>query len=138
MAALRAMSRITAGTALAGFLAVAGAAHFVVPRFFDSVVPEGLPGDARDWTYGSGVVEIATAALVAVPRTRRVGALLAAGLFVAVFPANIKMAVDWSDRSLLERVAAYGRLPLQIPLVIWALRVRRTALTASTSGQGDG
>jgi uncharacterized membrane protein len=118
------MSRITAGTALAGLLAAAGAAHFVIPRFFDSVVPEVLPGSARAWTYGSGVVEIATAAVVAVPRTRRVGAGLAALLFVAVFPANIKMAIDWSDRSLPERLAAYGRLPLQIPLVIWALRVR--------------
>ncbi len=130
------MSRITAGTALAGFLAAAGAAHFVVPRFFDSVVPELLPGDARAWTYGSGVVEIATAAVVAFPRTRRLGALLAAVLFIAVFPANIKMAVDWSDRSLWERVAAYGRLPLQIPLVIWALRVRNSAPPAQAPAIG--
>ena len=67
---------------------------------------------------------LAVAATVAAPRTRRLGAGLAAVLFVAVFPANVKMAIDWSDRSLWERVAAYGRLPLQIPMVLWALRVR--------------
>jgi uncharacterized membrane protein len=70
--------------------------------------------------------------VVAAPRTRRLGGLLAAALFVAVFPANVKMALDWSDRSLLERIAAYGRLPLQIPMVIWALRVRRSAQQIGT------
>lgn len=121
------MSRITAGAALAGFLAAAGTAHFAVPQVFDGIVPTQLPGSARAWTYGSGVIELATAAVVANPGTRRLGAGLAAGLFVAVFPANVKMAIDWSDRSLWERVAAYGRLPLQIPMVVWALRVRRSS-----------
>jgi hypothetical protein len=37
------------------------------------------------------------------------------------------MAVDWSDRSVTEQAIAYGRLPLQIPLVLWALKVRRDA-----------
>ena len=119
------MPRITTGAALAGFLAAAGAAHFAVPTLYDSIVPTALPGSPRAWTYGSGVVEVAIAAAVAVPRTRRLGALLAAGLFVAVLPANIKMAVDWSSRPPLEQAVAYARLPLQIPLVIWALRVRR-------------
>jgi uncharacterized membrane protein len=44
-----------------------------------------------------------------------------------VFPANVKMAIDWSDRSVAEQAVAYGRLPLQIPLVLWALKVRRDA-----------
>ena len=42
-----------------------------------------------------------------------------------MFPGNIKMAIDWSNRPLVEQVVAYGRLPLQIPLILWALRVRR-------------
>jgi uncharacterized membrane protein len=44
-----------------------------------------------------------------------------------VFPANIQMAVDWRSRPVPEQLAAYGRLPLQIPLVLWALKVRRDA-----------
>lgn len=78
------------------------------------------------WTYVSGAAELAVAALVAVPRTRRLGGALALALFVAVFPANIQMAVDWSDRSWGQRLIAYGRLPLQVPLIWLVVRVYRS------------
>ena len=65
------------------------------------------------------------AAAIAHPRTRRAGALAAAGLFVGVFPANVKMAVDSRDASPARRAIAYGRLPFQVPLVLWARRVAR-------------
>ncbi|MGW7114356.1 DoxX family protein, partial [Streptomyces xanthophaeus] len=79
------------------------------------------------WTYASGVAELALAAGVAHPRTRRVAALAAAAFFVGVFPANVKMAVDARRRSPAVRAAALGRLPLQVPLVVWAHRVSRAA-----------
>ena len=107
---------------LAAFLAVAGAAHFAIPRPYRRIVPE-LFGDPAFWVRWSGVAEIACAGLVAHPRTRRVGALVAAGLFVAVFPANVKMALDGGVPAGL----AWARLPLQVPLVLWAYRVARTA-----------
>lgn len=44
-------------------------------------------------------------------------------LFIAVFPGNVQMAIDWSDRAFLPRAASLLRLPLQIPLVLWARRV---------------
>jgi len=110
---------------LAALLAGVATLHFAVPDQFDALVPEQLPGSPRMWTIASGVVEFAVAAAIAVPRTRRIGSIAAAGLFVAVFPGNIKMAIDWSDRSVVEQAIAYGRLPLQIPLVLWALKVRR-------------
>ncbi|MEQ1872131.1 MAG: hypothetical protein ABL953_00260 [Ilumatobacteraceae bacterium] len=111
---------------LIAILGTAGVAHFVIPNGFDEIVPHALPGTARMWTYVSGAAELAVAALVAVPRTRRLGGALAVALFVAVFPANIQMAVDWSDRSWGQRLVAYGRLPLQIPLLWLAWRVYRT------------
>jgi len=98
--------------------------HFAIPRFYDAIVLHALPGPARAWTLASGVVELACAAAVALPRTRRLGATAAAVLFVAVFPANIQMAVDWRSRPAIDQAIAYGRLPLQIPLVLWALAVR--------------
>ncbi|MFC5744195.1 hypothetical protein [Actinomadura rugatobispora] len=113
--------------ALAAFLATAGVTHFVAPKPYDTVVPANLPGTPRTWTYLSGVAELACAAAVAVPRTRRAGALATAALFVAVFPANVKMAHDWRRRPLPQRAAAYGRLPLQVPLVAWALKVAGNA-----------
>lgn len=108
---------------LAAFLAGAGATHFASPRFYDAMVPEVLPGPARAWTYGSGVAELAVAAAVANPRTRRRGALAAFALFTAVFPANMKMALE--SEGTAEQLATYGRLPLQLPLVVWAWRVAR-------------
>jgi uncharacterized membrane protein len=118
---------------LAGLLATAGVTHFAAPRFYDPLVPQVLPGGARAWTYGSGAAELAVAAAVALPRTRRVGALAAAGLFTAVFPANVKMAADWRAKPRPLRTAAYARLPVQAPLVWWALRVARTAGGERTS-----
>ncbi|AEY87354.1 MULTISPECIES: DoxX family protein [Streptomyces] len=110
---------------LAGLLATAGVAHFAVPRQFDATVPRALPGSPRAWTYGSGVVELALAAGIAAPRTRALAAKAAAGFFVGVFPANVQMAVDWRHRPAPLRAAALTRLPLQVPLVLWARAVAR-------------
>ncbi|MFF8941431.1 DoxX family protein [Streptomyces sp. NPDC014864] len=112
---------------LAGLLATAGVAHFVSPRQFDALVPRSLPGSPRTWTQASGVAELALAAGLALPRTRRTAALAAAAFFVGVFPANVKMAVDWRHRPTPQKAAALGRLPLQVPLVLWARGVARNA-----------
>ncbi|MGH3672415.1 MAG: DoxX family protein [Pseudonocardiaceae bacterium] len=119
--------RLTAAAALVALLTSTGVLHFAVSEQFDAIVPEQLPGAARTWTHLSWAAELVIAALVAYPRTRRLGGLLAALLFVAVFPANVKMALDWSDRPAWMRALAYGRLPLQIPLVLWAVLVSRRA-----------
>jgi uncharacterized membrane protein len=119
--------RPPAAAGLVVLLTSTGVLHFATPAQFDDIVPEQLPGAVRTWTHLSGVAELMIAALIAAPRTRRLGALLAAVLFVAVFPANVKMAIDWSDRSVWMRALVYGRLPLQIPLVMWAVLVYRRA-----------
>jgi uncharacterized membrane protein len=97
--------------------------HFARPRVFDSIVPRSLPGGQRTWTYASGVAELLVAAAITHPGTRRRGALAAAGLFAAVFPANVKMAWDWRRRPAAYQAVAYARLPMQAPLIWWALRV---------------
>jgi uncharacterized membrane protein len=114
--------------ALAALLAGAGATHFAVPKFYDEMIPEILPGRPRTWTYGSAVAEFATAAALVPPRTRRTGGLAAAILFAAVLPGNVKMAVDArrSD-STAYRFGTVLRLPMQLPLILWALKVRRRA-----------
>lgn len=112
---------------LAGLLAAAGAAHFAVPRQFDAIVPRALPGEPRTWTRVSGAAELALAAGLALPKTRKAAALATAAFFVGVFPANVKMAVDWRHRPAPLRAAAYGRLPLQLPLVLWARSVAKNA-----------
>ncbi|MBL7255198.1 MauE/DoxX family redox-associated membrane protein [Paractinoplanes lichenicola] len=111
--------------ALAALLTTTGVLHFAVPRPFDSIVPRSLPGRRRTWTYLSGAAELAVAAAIVHPRTRKWGGTAAAALFVGVFPANVKMAVDWRHASPGKRAIAFGRLPLQVPLVLWARRVAR-------------
>lgn len=124
---------------LAGLLTAASITHFATPQFYDPMIPTALPGRARTWTYVSGAVELAVAAAVAAPRTRRLGARAAAGLFVAVFPANVKMAYDWRTRPTPLKATAYGRLPLQVPLVFWALRVaQRDGLSSPRPGTDRG
>ncbi len=114
------MKRLSS-TLLAALLAGAGVLHFVRPEFYDGLIPPFL-GDPRPWVYGSGVAELVVAAAVAVPATRRRGAWAAAALFVAVFPANVYLAFEPGD---LPRWAAIARLPLQVPLVLWALQVAK-------------
>jgi uncharacterized membrane protein len=108
---------------LAALLTTSGTLHFLVPGPFDSIVPRALPGKARTWTYLSGAAELAVAAAILHPRTRRLGGLAAAALFVGVFPANVKMAADWRQAHPAKQAIAFGRLPLQVPLVLWARRV---------------
>jgi uncharacterized membrane protein len=73
------------------------------------------------------VAELACGLALVPPRTRRVAALASAGLFVAVYPGNITMAVDAHRRRAPRavRAASLVRLPMQAPLVWWALRVAR-------------
>lgn len=116
-------------TALSLVLGGAGALHLLAPQPYDRLIPHVL-GAPRPWVYGSGVAQLACAAAVAHPRTRRVGALAAAALFTGVFPGNVTMA--WralrSPRaSRTTRAVTVARLPLQVPLVRWALAVARDA-----------
>ncbi|AMW18310.1 DoxX family protein [Mycobacteroides chelonae] len=112
---------------LAAMLLGVGVVHFVAPKPFDDIVPAQLPGEARFYTYASGVAELGTGALLLAPKTRRLGGTLAALLFIAVFPANINMARQWWDKPLPLKLGAIARLPLQIPMITEALKVRRTA-----------
>ncbi|WP_068269465.1 DoxX family protein [Aldersonia kunmingensis] len=105
-----------------------GVLHFLAPKPFDGIIPPQLPGSPRTYTYVSGAAEIAVAGALAVPRTRKVGALAAVLLFISVFPGNIQMALDWwrdPKQTPLMKAVALARLPLQIPMITTALSVHR-------------
>lgn len=110
--------------AMSGMLGFAGAVHFVRPQYFERLIPTALPGTPRQWVLGSGVAELAVAALVAAPRTRRLGGRAATWLFLAVFPGNVKMAWDSRRKSARFRTIAFGRLPLQAGLIAWSESIR--------------
>ena len=61
------------------------------------------------------------------PRTRRVAGWASAGLLLGVWPGNLQMALD-SNRSASTafKVAAWGRLPLAVPLIRAAVAAARS------------
>jgi uncharacterized membrane protein len=102
---------------------VAGVAHFVRAAHFDAIVPRVLPGTPRTWTLASGAVELGLAAGLALPATRRATSTAAAAFLLAVWPANVTMALD--ARSPRARAITLTRLPLQLPLIRAAWRAGR-------------
>ncbi|BBZ80009.1 membrane protein [Mycolicibacterium anyangense] len=122
----RTTSQLPAYRAAAMLIAI-GLGHFAAPKPFDGIVPAELPGDPRFYTYASGVAEVGIGAMLAIPRTRRAGALAAIALYLAVFPANINMVRLWWDKPWPMKIAALARLPLQIPMITQAIAIRRNA-----------
>jgi uncharacterized membrane protein len=116
------------GRGMAFMLLGTGVTHFLFPKPFDTIVPPFLPGDPRVWTYLSGVAELFIAALLLISLDKSFagkpirlwGVYAAFALFVAVFPANIYMAIEWSTRDFPAPLFAYLRLPLQLGLFYWA------------------
>ena len=112
---------------IAALLLGVGTIHFLAPKSFDAIIPAELPGSPRFYTYASGVAEVAIGGLLLSGRTRRSAALAAAVLFVAVFPGNLNMVRLWWNKPWPMRIAALARLPLQIPMITEALKVRRNS-----------
>lgn len=112
---------------MAALLGGMGILHFVAPKPFDSIIPVELPGTARFYTYASGVGELGTAALLAVPSTRKLGATAAVALFLAVLPGNVNMVRLFWDKPWYLKAVTIARLPLQVPMITLALKVRRDA-----------
>jgi uncharacterized membrane protein len=109
----------------------AGVGHFIFPSGLDAIVPSALPGDPRIYTYLSGLAEIAIGLALLSPSTAQIfgkslrlwGAYGALALFIAVYPANINMAFEWSDRPMPEPLIAYLRLPFQFYLFFLAWKL---------------
>jgi uncharacterized membrane protein len=99
--------------------------HFVIPRTYEAIVPARLP-NRRALVYASGVAEIAGGAGVMHPRTRRLASWWSVATLVAVFPANLNMALH-ADRFKVPggAVALWLRLPVQVLFVLWAIAAGR-------------
>ncbi len=109
---------------LAAMFATSGVLHFLVPRLFEAIVPRWLPAK-RALVYLSGAAEIGCAAGLLTEAAWAGPA--SAGLLLAVWPANIQMAVDETreGQSLVRRVGLWVRVPLQVPMIRTALAARR-------------
>ncbi|MDP2713089.1 MAG: DoxX family protein [Solirubrobacteraceae bacterium] len=109
---------------LAVAFTAAGALHFLRPGVYEEIMPEYLPAH-RELVLASGAAEIAGGLGVVHPRTRRIAGLWLAATMIAVFPANVHMALHPDRYPSLSPALLWGRLALQPLLVWWILRATR-------------
>lgn len=99
-----------------------GVLHFAVPEPFVRIMPSALPAPLF-LVYLSGVCELGLSAALVPRATRRYAAWGLCALFVAVFPANINMAVNHlvlDPANPSPSWVAWARLPFQPLLIAWA------------------
>ena len=103
------------------FMVAAGANHFLAPDTYVAMVPAELPAPLA-LVYISGVAEILGGLGLILPATRRLAAWGLVALYVAVFPANVNMAINHLHLGTSEvpAWALWARLPLQAVLIAWA------------------
>lgn len=107
---------------MALFYVVAGVNHFLNPEFYVNIMPPYLPWHA-ELVLLSGVAEVLLGLAVLVPATRVLAAWGIIALLIAVFPANLHVALH--DVPMLGSEQGAGwlnwvRLPLQGLLIAWA------------------
>jgi uncharacterized membrane protein len=110
--------------ALAAFFSFAGAMHFVRPRTYVAIMPDYLPAH-RELVYASGAAELAGGLGALSKRTRRAAGWWLAATLVAIFPANLHMALHPERYRRIPRALLYARLPAQAVFIAWALRATR-------------
>lgn len=108
------------------FFVFAGVMHFLIPRTYEAIVPDALPAK-RALVYASGVAEIAGGVGVMNASTRAAASWWSIATLVAVFPANVHMALHPERYPAVPggRAALLARLPLQAAAIAWARAARR-------------
>jgi uncharacterized membrane protein len=104
----------------------AGLNHFRVPEVYVAMMPGALPRPL-ELVYLSGVFEVLGGLGLILPRTRRLAGWGLIALFIAIFPANLNMAVHHLPLGdqVVPAWALWARLPLQLVFIAWAWWVSR-------------
>jgi uncharacterized membrane protein len=115
---------------LAAFFSFTGTLHFVIPRSYEAMVPPAIADRKREVVVISGVAEVVGGLAALHPRGRHFGRWWLLALLLAVFPANVHMAVNPEqikglDLSKVPRWALWLRLPLQPLAMLWVWRATR-------------
>ena len=99
---------------------IAGANHFRDPATYVAMIPPWLPSPEA-LNYISGAAEIAGGIGVFIPLTRNTAATGLILLLIAVFPANLQIAIHgWPGKDIPQWVLI-ARLPFQLLFIAWVL-----------------
>jgi len=112
------MGKTISSWLMAVLFVTAGINHFLSPKFYLSIMPGYLPWH-QELVFISGVAEILGGIGVVFPRTRRLAGWGLVALLIAVFPANIHVALQGLGGSALPAWILWARLPLQFVLIGW-------------------
>ena len=115
---------------LAAFFINVGIDHFVNPDFYLSIMPPSFPLHIEA-VYISGVFEILGGIGVLIPKFRRFSGWGLVALLIAVYPANIYMAISPDTFPDIPVSALYFRLVLQFIFFYWAYSVTRPSFNPS-------
>ncbi len=110
------------------FFVVAGVMHFAAPGFYLRIMPSWLPRH-EELVAASGVAEIVGGLALMCPDqgVRRAGGRFTIATLLAVFPANVNMAVHAEDFAAVPGapVSLYARLPFQLVFIAWVRAAMR-------------
>lgn len=109
---------------LAAFFLFTGTTHFLFPNVFAGAVPPSLPHRKLLGLLG-GAAELASGLGLLLPATRPAARLGLTALLLAVWPANVSMALRPQDFPAIPVWALWLRVPLQLPLLWWVWRAGR-------------
>jgi uncharacterized membrane protein len=103
------------------FFVFAGIMHFLIPRTYQRAMPPYIPRH-RELVYASGVAEIAGGLATMHPATRKAGSAWSIATLIAVFPANVHMALEPEKFKDVPGgpAALWARLPVQLLFIAWA------------------
>lgn len=98
---------------------LAGVNHFLMPEVYIAIMPPYMEWH-KELVFLSGLIEIALGALLFLPQYRKIASWGIILLLIAVFPANIYLAQTNGEPLGISAAAAWGRLPIQALLILWA------------------
>jgi len=107
------------------FFIASGANHFANPRAYEAIMPDYLPAH-KELVAISGVAEIAGGGALMLAPTRRLGAWWLIATLIAIFPANLHMALHPDRYKKIPPAALYARLPVQLVFIAWVRSAARS------------
>lgn len=111
---------------LAAFFINVGVDHFVNPDFYLNIMPSSFPLHAEA-VYISGFFEVVGGISLLIPRLRKIAGWGLVALLIAVYPANIYMAITPQAFPDIPVTLLYVRLAFQFVFFYWAYSVTRPA-----------
>lgn len=118
----------------AAFFVLAGFNHFINTAFYVKIMPPYLPWHLP-FVYLSGFLEIVLGLLLLLPKFVRIAGWGLIALLIAIFPANIHMAVNHQLYPEYSSTVLWLRLPLQIVLIAWAYWYTTPVIQRTSSGE---